>query len=69
MNEDTELVYALTKVSDLLKGMCDRLNMLHDATHELALACQAMNRHQIKQQAAIINTHNMLCDLVAPKND
>lgn len=69
MNEDTELADVLNKVRDLLKCMCDRLNMLHDATHELALACQAINRDQIKQQAAIINTHNMLCDLVAPKND
>jgi hypothetical protein len=69
MNEDLELANALEKVSIALSAISDRMQTFEKCFIELIRVCQAMNRDQIKQQGAIINTHNMLCDLLEKKDD
>jgi hypothetical protein len=51
------------------KELCDKIELLHDCMIELVKVNQSMNCDMIKMQEAIINTHNMLCDLLAKKND
>jgi len=69
MTKDVDLLDALEKLALALQAIGKRMEEFEECFKGLIAVNQSMNRDQIKQQAAIIKTHNMLCDLVAPKND
>lgn len=69
MDEKLDLVDVLDKVATALSGSNDRMDIFNKCLIDLIKVCQSMNDDLMKQQKAIIITHNMLCDILEKKHD
>jgi guanylate kinase len=57
------------EIRTILQAAYDKIELLQSSMIDLVIVNQTMNRDMMKMQHAIINTHNMLCDLLAKKHD